>query len=64
MLVNHEVLEVAEHCNITPSAVLKVYHGAGTNRIRERVKVSAAVLGLEPPPEREDRSELSELNFD
>ncbi len=63
MLSNHEVSQVARHCNQTNSAVLRVFHGGGTRRVRERVKMSAAVLGLEPPPERESRSEVEELDF-
>ena len=63
MLINHEISEVARHCNQTVASVLRVYHGGGTERVRERVKLSAAVLGLEPPPETEDKSELRELDF-
>jgi len=63
MLINQEIKEVASHCNQTVAAVLRVYHGGGTERVRERVKVSAAILGLEPPPDPEDKSELSELDF-
>ncbi len=63
MLINDEITEVARHCNQTVGAVLRVYHGGGAERVRERVKTSAAILGLEPPPEAEDRSELEELDF-
>jgi hypothetical protein len=63
MLINHEVNEVARHCNLTAAAVLRVYHSGGSTRNRERVKMSAMVLGLEPPPEKDDRSELDELDF-
>jgi len=63
MLVNHEVAEVAKHCNQTQAAVLRVYHGGGTARVRERVKLSAQVLGMEPPPEKDDSVDVRELDF-
>jgi hypothetical protein len=63
MLINHEIQEVARHCNQTTAAVLRIYHGKGTERVRERVRMSAAVLGFEPPPEPDDRAELDELDF-
>lgn len=63
MLINVELIELARHCSQSTESVLRVYHGNGSDRIRERVKTSAAVLGLEPPPEREDDSETRELDF-
>ena len=63
MLSNHEVQEVAQHCNQTQKSVLRIYHGGGTARVRERVKLSAAILGLEPPPEPESRQDVEELDF-
>lgn len=63
-VLNTELLQIADHCSQSIESVVRTYRGGGSARIRDRVKVSAAVLGIEPPPEREMDLETSELNFD
>jgi hypothetical protein len=63
-ILNSEIVELAKHSSQSIDSVVRVYQGGSTARIRERVKVSASVLGFDPPPEREDDDEIEELNFD
>lgn len=64
MISNLEVIQIADHCSQPIEAVVRVYGGRGSLKMRDRVKVSASILGLEPPPEPEQNAEISELNFD
>lgn len=64
MISNSEILDVARHSSQSTEAVLRAYHGKGSERIRDRVRVSAEVLGIEPPLSRPDDSETRELDFD
>ena len=63
-VTNTELIQIADHCSQSIEAVVRTYRGGGSARIRDRVKVSASVLGIEPPPERETDAETRELNFD
>lgn len=64
MISNVEIIQIAEHCSQSLEGVVRVYSGGGSHRIRDRVKVSASILGIEPPLERASTAEITELNFD
>ncbi len=64
MIVNSELIEVARHSSQSTEAVLRAYLGKGSDKIRERVRISAETLGIEPPLSRPDDSETRELDFD
>lgn len=61
---NKELIEISRHSSQSIDAVVRVYNGGCSARIRDRVKASEDILGLESPPGRDIDPETAELNFD